>query len=63
LWGLGATVVDRLCLDRPPHELENAFQASIDAGETVMAVEIGNTRDLTYPLDLVWENFPYLRSM
>jgi len=62
LWGVRAPVVDRLCLDRPPHELENAFQAAIDAGETVAAVEIGKTRDLTYPLDLVQENFPYLRS-
>jgi glucose-1-phosphate thymidylyltransferase len=63
LWALGASIAERLCLDRPPHELENAFQAVIDAGETVMAIEIGKTRDLTYPLDLVEENFPYLRSI
>jgi NDP-sugar pyrophosphorylase family protein len=63
LWGVGPAVAERLCLDRPPHELENAFQAAIDAGEAVMAVEIGKTRDLTYPLDLVEENFPYLRSL
>jgi len=63
LWGVGAPVVDRLCLDRPPHELENAFQAAIDTGEAVLAVEIGTTHDLTYPLDLVRENFPYLRSI
>jgi hypothetical protein len=25
-------------------------------------VEIGKTRDLTYPLDLVKENFPYLQG-
>ena len=62
LWGLGAAVAERLCLDRPPYELENAYQAAIDAGETVMAIEIGKTRDLTYPLDLVEENFPYLRA-
>jgi hypothetical protein len=55
-------VAERLCLDRPPYELENAYQAAIDAGEAVMAIEIGKTRDLTYPLDLVKENFPYLRS-
>jgi len=61
LWALGPAVAERLCLDRAPYELENAFQAAIDAGETVMAVEIGKTRDLTYPLDLVEENFPYLR--
>ena len=55
-------VAERLCRDRPPYELGNAFQSAIDTGETVMAVEIGKTRDLTYPLDLVKENFPYLRS-
>jgi glucose-1-phosphate thymidylyltransferase len=63
LWGLGRAVAQRLCLDRPPYELENAYQAAIDAGELVLAVEIGKTRDLTYPLDLVEENFPYLRSI
>ena len=63
LWGLGPAVAERLCLDRPPYELENAYQTAIDAGESVIAVEIGKTRDLTYPLDLVEENFPYLRSL
>jgi NDP-sugar pyrophosphorylase family protein len=63
LWAMGAAIAERLCRDEPPYELENAFQAAIDAGETVMAVEIGKTRDLTYPLDLVEENFPYLRSL
>jgi UDP-N-acetylglucosamine diphosphorylase / glucose-1-phosphate thymidylyltransferase / UDP-N-acetylgalactosamine diphosphorylase / glucosamine-1-phosphate N-acetyltransferase / galactosamine-1-phosphate N-acetyltransferase len=62
LWGLGAGVAERLCRDRAPYELENAYQSAIDAGETVMAVEIGKTRDLTDPLDLVEENFPYLRA-
>lgn len=62
LWGIGAEVQQRLCLDRPPYELENAFQSAIDAGHTVFAVEIGKTRDLTDPLDLVHENFPYLRA-
>jgi NDP-sugar pyrophosphorylase family protein len=63
LWGLGPAVAERLCLDRPPYELERAYQAAIDAGEAVIAVEIGKTRDLTYPLDLMEENFPYLRSL
>jgi NDP-sugar pyrophosphorylase family protein len=61
LWAVGPAVAERLCLDNPPYELERAFQAAIDAGETVIAVEIGKTRDLTYPVDLVKENFPYLR--
>jgi NDP-sugar pyrophosphorylase family protein len=62
LWGMDRAVADRLCLDRPPYELENAYQAAIDAGEAIVPIEIGKTRDLTYPLDLVKENFPYLRS-
>jgi NDP-sugar pyrophosphorylase family protein len=63
LWILGPRVAEHLCRDRAPYELENAYQSAIDAGEAVLAVEIGKTRDLTYPLDLVQENFPYLRSI
>jgi NDP-sugar pyrophosphorylase family protein len=62
LWALGPAIAERLCLDKPPYELEHAFRAAIAAGETVTAVEIGKTRDLTYPLDLLKENFPYLRA-
>jgi NDP-sugar pyrophosphorylase family protein len=62
LWGLNRAVAERLRRDQPPYELGNAYQAAIDAGETVIAVEIGKTRDLTYPLDLVEENFSYLRA-
>jgi glucose-1-phosphate thymidylyltransferase len=62
LWAIGPAVAERLCLDDPPYELEHAFQLAIDAGEAVISVEIGKTRDLTYPVDLVEENFPYLRS-
>ena len=60
LWLLTADVAAHLRADRPPFELGNAFQAAIDAGTVVKAVEIGKTRDLTDPLDLVEENFPYL---
>jgi NDP-sugar pyrophosphorylase family protein len=45
---------------RPPYELRDAFQGAIDAGHEIAAVEIGRTRDLTHPVDLVVENFPYL---
>ena len=62
LWGLDRVVAERLCLDQPPYELGNAYQSAIDAGEAVLAVEIRKTRDLTYPLDLVKENFPYLSA-
>ena len=47
-------------LPGPPFELSAAFQRAIDAGARVAAVEIGPTRDLTDPTDLVRENFPYL---
>jgi NDP-sugar pyrophosphorylase family protein len=60
LWGLDRPVAERFCLDREPYELENAYRAAIAAREAIAAVEIGKTRDLTDPLDLVEENFPYL---
>jgi choline kinase len=60
LWGLGAPVAERLCLDREPYELENAYRSALAAGETILGITIGRTRDLTDPLDLVEENFPYL---
>ena len=63
LWAVGAPVHERLCLDDRPWELGNAFQAAIDAGEQIAAVEIGPTRDLTAPLDLLEENFPYLSDL
>ena len=48
---------------KPPYELATAFQRAIDAGEHVAAVEIGPTRDLTAPVDVLVENFPYLRQL
>jgi glucose-1-phosphate thymidylyltransferase len=60
--GAVAARLEEVCAPpfRPPYELTAAFQAAIDAGERVLAVEIPPTRDLTDPLDLVAENFPYL---
>jgi CTP:molybdopterin cytidylyltransferase MocA len=60
LWGLGPEIPPYLGLDDPPYELTSACQRAIDAGAYVAAIEIGPTRDLTSPLDLVRENFPYL---
>ena len=60
LWGIDGPVAERLCVDSAPYELENTYRAALAAGETIVAVEIGKTRDLTDPLDLVEENFPYL---
>lgn len=65
LWAVGAGVgsfVDA----RPgkaPFELATAFQQAIDAGERVAGIEIGPTRGLTTPFDLLEENFPYLRHL
>jgi NDP-sugar pyrophosphorylase family protein len=60
LWGLGAELTRFLRVDREPYELENTYRAALGAGLEVAAVVIGKTRDLTDPLDLVEENFPYL---
>ena len=58
LWGLTEAVTAVLHeLDGPPFELLEAVRR---AGE-VARVEIGKTRGVTGPLDLVRENFPYLR--
>jgi CTP:molybdopterin cytidylyltransferase MocA len=63
LWFLTEEVARRLDgLPGPPYELSAAFQRAIDAGTTVKGVEIGPTRDLTNPADLVRENFPYLET-
>jgi hypothetical protein len=63
LWVLGPELepyLDRIA--GPPYELAAAYQQAIDDGLGVSGIEIGSTRDLTDPLDLVEENFPYLRS-
>lgn len=63
LWVIGPAAASRLCEDRPPWELGNAFQAAIDAGATIAAVQVRPSRDLTNPLDLLRENFPYLEGL
>src|SRR5438445_538973 len=65
LWRLGESFDPALLgrLGGPPFELAEAFQRLIDAGEPVRGIEIGPTRDLTHPLDLVQENFSYLRGL
>lgn len=65
LWLVGPVVHARV-LERPgqpPWELGTAFQQAVDAGVVVRAVEIGPTRDLTRPLDLVEENFGYVGGL
>jgi dTDP-glucose pyrophosphorylase len=46
---------------KAPYELGDVFQLAIDTGVEVSAIQVGRTRDLTSPVDLVRENFPYLR--
>jgi NDP-sugar pyrophosphorylase family protein len=61
LWGLGPELLPDLeGLDGPPYELAQAYQRAIDRGAEVSALEVGRTRDLTDPLDLVKENVVYL---
>jgi NDP-mannose synthase len=61
LWFLGESLAGRLEeLPGPPFELAEAFRRAIAVGEPVAALELGPTRDLTRPHDLVTRNFPYL---
>jgi NDP-sugar pyrophosphorylase family protein len=65
LWAVGpavASIIEELPGARP-FELATAFQAAIDAGERIAGIEIGATRDLTHPLDVLEENFPYLSQL
>jgi NDP-sugar pyrophosphorylase family protein len=63
LWLIGPRVEPflRPLPGKPPHELADVLQLAIDAGAQVSAIQVGPTRDLTSPADLVRENFPYLR--
>ena len=46
---------------KPPYELLAVFEKAVDAGAQVSAIQIGRTRDLTTPVDLMRQNVPYLR--
>ena len=64
LWVFGAAAARFLDgLHGPPYELAEALQRAIDAGHRAAGIEIGPTRDLTRPVDLVRENFPYLWTL
>jgi NDP-sugar pyrophosphorylase family protein len=61
LWVLGPALPSFLeGLPGPPYELSGALQRAIDAGHAVAGIEVGPTRDLTHPADLVVQNFTYL---
>jgi len=46
---------------KAPYELHDVFRNATDAGAKVSAIQVGRTRDLTDPADLVRQNFPYLQ--
>jgi hypothetical protein len=60
LWGIGSDVLELLDnLPGPPYELLEAFRR---AGVRGGGFELGPTRDLTDPADLVRHNFVYLEQ-
>jgi NDP-sugar pyrophosphorylase family protein len=61
LWILGAELLAALRdVPGPPFEIVQAVQGAIAAGKEIVALEVGPTRDLTRPADVVTHNFPYL---
>jgi hypothetical protein len=64
LWLFGGRVHAHLdALPGPPFENAVAVQRAIDEGARVAGIEIGPTRDLTFPVDVVHENFGYLKGL
>jgi hypothetical protein len=63
LWAFGPELVPLLDgLSGPPFELADAVERAVEEGLEIAGIEIGKTRDLTHPVDLMQENFPYLGS-
>ena len=61
LWILGEDLVAALRdVPGPPYEIQQAVLSAMAAGKEIMALEVGPTRDLTRPADVVRHNFPYL---
>ena len=61
LWVLDEEIVASLAdLPGPPFELADAVREAISVGKEILAVELGPTRDLTRPEDVMTHNFPYL---
>jgi UDP-N-acetylglucosamine diphosphorylase / glucose-1-phosphate thymidylyltransferase / UDP-N-acetylgalactosamine diphosphorylase / glucosamine-1-phosphate N-acetyltransferase / galactosamine-1-phosphate N-acetyltransferase len=62
LWGLGAELVPLFeGLSGPPFELKDVYERAIERGFEVRGVVLPGTRDLTRPVDLITENFSYLK--
>jgi CTP:molybdopterin cytidylyltransferase MocA len=63
LWGVGIELPPYLEeLPGPPFELRQAFERARAAGTTVASLELGPSRALTDPADLVAHNFVYLEE-
>jgi dTDP-glucose pyrophosphorylase len=63
LWFLDGELSASLAsLTGPPFELAEAFGRALAAGREIAALELGPTRDLTRPTDVILRNFPYLWS-
>jgi dTDP-glucose pyrophosphorylase len=63
LWFLDEAIAASLhSLSGPPFELVEAFTKALSEGNEIAALEIGPTRDLTRPTDVILGNFPYLLS-
>jgi choline kinase len=61
LWILGEELVAALRdVPGPPFEIARAVQDALAGGREILALQLGPTRDLTRPADVVRENFPYL---
>jgi GTP:adenosylcobinamide-phosphate guanylyltransferase len=64
LWLVGPSAHAHLAgVPGPPFEIKDAFQRALDEGVPIGAVEVGPTRDLTRPEDVICENFGYLRAL
>jgi choline kinase len=61
LWILGEELAAALAdVPGPPFEIAQAVRDAMGAGKEILALELGPTRDLTRPADVVLHNFPYL---
>jgi CTP:molybdopterin cytidylyltransferase MocA len=62
LWLVGARVHEHLdpLPGKPPYELLEVFRLAAAAGAHIASIPVGRIRDLTSPVDLVRQNFPYL---
>lgn len=61
LWVLGEELCAALpAVPGPPFEIASAVHDALAAGKEIAAVEVGPTKDLTRPADVMALNFPYL---